>query len=37
MPVRMIAMDIDGTLLDSRHELPAANREAIEEAAARRA
>jgi Cof subfamily protein (haloacid dehalogenase superfamily) len=35
MPVRMIAMDVDGTLLDSRHELPAANREAIEEAAAR--
>lgn len=31
----MIAMDIDGTLLDSRHELPAANREAIEEAAER--
>jgi len=32
MPVRLIAMDIDGTLLDSRHELPAANREAIVEA-----
>ncbi len=28
-------MDIDGTLLDSRHELPAANREAIVEARAR--
>jgi Cof subfamily protein (haloacid dehalogenase superfamily) len=35
MPIRLIAMDIDGTLLDSRHELPAANREAIAEAAAR--
>lgn len=35
MPVRLIAMDIDGTLLDSRHELPAANREAIAEAHAR--
>jgi 5-amino-6-(5-phospho-D-ribitylamino)uracil phosphatase len=35
MTVRMIAMDIDGTLLDSRHELPAANRDAITEAAAR--
>ncbi|MHB8411722.1 MAG: Cof-type HAD-IIB family hydrolase [Candidatus Acidiferrales bacterium] len=35
MPIRLIAMDIDGTLLDSRHELPAANREAISEAAAR--
>jgi len=33
--VRLIAMDIDGTLLDSRHELPAANREAIVEAQAR--
>jgi Cof subfamily protein (haloacid dehalogenase superfamily) len=33
MPVRMIGIDIDGTLLDSRHELPAANREAVEEAA----
>lgn len=32
MPIRLIAMDIDGTLLDSRHELPAANREAIVEA-----
>lgn len=31
----MIALDIDGTLLDTRHELPAANREAVEEAAAR--
>ena len=35
MPIRLIAMDIDGTLLDSRHELPTANREAIAEAAAR--
>ncbi|HEV2315592.1 MAG TPA: Cof-type HAD-IIB family hydrolase [Candidatus Acidoferrales bacterium] len=35
MPIRLIAMDIDGTLLDSRHELPAANREAIAEAHAR--
>jgi len=35
MPIRLIAMDIDGTLLDSRHELPAANREAIVEAHAR--
>lgn len=35
MPIRLIAMDIDGTLLDSRHELPAANREAIAEAAGR--
>lgn len=35
MPVRLIAMDIDGTLLDSRHELPAATREAIVEARAR--
>jgi Cof subfamily protein (haloacid dehalogenase superfamily) len=30
----MIGIDIDGTLLDSRHELPAANRAAIEQAAA---
>ncbi|HVB07450.1 MAG TPA: Cof-type HAD-IIB family hydrolase [Candidatus Acidoferrales bacterium] len=35
MPIRLIAMDIDGTLLDSRHELPTANREAIAEAAVR--
>ncbi|MGH9863788.1 MAG: Cof-type HAD-IIB family hydrolase [Candidatus Acidiferrales bacterium] len=35
MPIRLIAMDIDGTLLDSRHELPTANREAIVEAHAR--
>jgi len=29
MPVRLIAIDIDGTLLDSRWQLPAANLEAI--------
>lgn len=29
MTVRLIAMDIDGTLLDNRHELPDANRDAI--------
>ena len=34
-PVRLIALDIDGTLLDSRWQVPAANREAIEEAARR--
>ena len=35
MPVRLIALDIDGTLLDSRWKLPDANREAIQEAAQR--
>ena len=35
MPIKMIAMDIDGTLLNSRTELPRENREAIAEAAAR--
>src|SRR5215470_2621709 len=35
MPVRLIALDIDGTLLDSRWKLPAANRAAIEEATRR--
>jgi 5-amino-6-(5-phospho-D-ribitylamino)uracil phosphatase len=35
MPIRLIAMDIDGTLLDSRHELPDVNRDAIVEAHAR--
>jgi Cof subfamily protein (haloacid dehalogenase superfamily) len=35
MPVRLIALDIDGTLLDSRWQLPDANRAAIEEAARR--
>jgi Cof subfamily protein (haloacid dehalogenase superfamily) len=34
-PVRLIALDIDGTLLDSRWQVPVANREAIEEAARR--
>jgi len=29
MPVRLIAIDIDGTLLDSRYEVPDANRKAI--------
>ena len=32
MPVRLIALDIDGTLLDSRWHLPEANRVAIAEA-----
>src|SRR5437867_13067267 len=31
MAVRLIALDIDGTLLDSRWKLPEANRAAIEE------
>lgn len=35
MPVRLIALDIDGTLLDSRWRLPGANREAIREATRR--
>ena len=35
MPVRLIALDIDGTLLDSRWQLPAANRAAIQSAARR--
>jgi Cof subfamily protein (haloacid dehalogenase superfamily) len=35
MPVRLIALDIDGTLLDSRWQLPAANRVAIVEATRR--
>lgn len=35
MGVRLIALDIDGTLLDSRWKLPAANREAIQEATRR--
>ncbi len=35
MPVRLIALDIDGTLLDSRWQLPAANRAAVAEAARR--
>ena len=35
MAVRLIALDIDGTLLDSRWHLPEANRSAIAEAARR--
>lgn len=35
LPIRLIATDIDGTLLDSRGELPEANAAAIREAAAR--
>jgi Cof subfamily protein (haloacid dehalogenase superfamily) len=35
MPVRLIALDIDGTLLDSQSKLPEANRKAIVDAAAR--
>lgn len=35
MGVRLIALDIDGTLLDSRWKLPAANRTAIHEATRR--
>jgi Cof subfamily protein (haloacid dehalogenase superfamily) len=35
MPVRLIALDIDGTLLDSQWKLPEANRSAIAEATRR--
>lgn len=35
MPVRLIALDIDGTLLDDRSRLPEINRDAVAEAAAR--
>ena len=35
MPIRLIALDIDGTLLDSHWKVPAANRAAIQEAARR--
>lgn len=35
MAIRLIAMDIDGTLLDNRHELPDDNRDAILEAYSR--
>src|SRR5258708_13094811 len=35
MAVRLIALDIDGTLLDSRWQLPEANRAAIAEAGRR--
>ena len=34
MPIQLIAMDIDGTLLDSRSQLPPRNAKAIAEAAA---
>lgn len=34
-PIRLIATDIDGTLLDSDHQLPPANRAAVEAALAR--
>ncbi len=35
MPVRLIALDIDGTLLDERSQLPAINRDAVTDAASR--
>jgi Cof subfamily protein (haloacid dehalogenase superfamily) len=35
MPVRLIALDIDGTLLDERSQLPAINRDAVAGAYAR--
>lgn len=35
MAVRLIAIDIDGTLLDSKWQVPAANREAVARAVAR--
>ena len=35
MPVRLIAIDIDGTLLDEHSQLPAINRSTVAEAAAR--
>src|SRR5579862_8539371 len=34
MPVRLIALDIDGTLLDEQSHLPATNRDAVAESAA---
>ena len=34
-PIRLIAIDIDGTLLDGRSKLPEANRVALEAASAR--
>jgi Cof subfamily protein (haloacid dehalogenase superfamily) len=34
VPIRLIGIDIDGTLLDSRGQMPDANREAIHEAVA---
>ncbi len=35
MPIRLIAIDIDGTLLDSRGQLPEANRRAVADARGR--
>src|ERR1700722_15355657 len=35
MPVHLIALDIDGTLLDEHSQLPAANRDAVAEASLR--
>jgi 5-amino-6-(5-phospho-D-ribitylamino)uracil phosphatase len=35
VPIKLIAMDIDGTLLDSKHQLPPENARAIAEASAR--
>ncbi len=35
MPIRLIALDIDGTLLDERSQLPEMNRDAVAAAAAR--
>jgi Cof subfamily protein (haloacid dehalogenase superfamily) len=35
MPVRLIALDIDGTLLDDRAQLPEVNRKAVADATAR--
>src|ERR1700687_6336152 len=35
MAIRLIALDIDGTLLDGRSQLPAISRQAILDAAAR--
>ncbi|MGH7837967.1 MAG: HAD family hydrolase, partial [Candidatus Binataceae bacterium] len=35
MPIKLIALDIDGTLLDSSSQLSEANKEAIVESAAR--
>jgi Cof subfamily protein (haloacid dehalogenase superfamily) len=34
VPIKLIGIDIDGTLLDTRGQMPAANREAIHEAVA---
>ena len=35
MPIRLIALDIDGTLLDSTSQLSEANKQGIAESAAR--